>query len=145
MKLFPLNGCRGLASDVIDYAVDAFYLVGNAAGSLRENLVGDGGVFSGHKVGGDDRAERNGVIVGSEVAHNADRAHIGKDGEVLPDFAVKPRVCDFLTENSVLILSGIQDTRLPDVLAALEQAGLTVTGIAQKEDWRCVTAKRRKK
>ena len=58
---------------------------------------------------------------------------------------LSPVLPDFLTENSVLILSGILDTRLPDVLAALEQAGLTVTGIAQKEDWRCVTAKRRKK
>ena len=58
---------------------------------------------------------------------------------------LSPLLPDFLTENSVLILSGILDTRLPDVLAALEQAGLTVTGIAQKEDWRCVTAKRRKK
>lgn len=56
---------------------------------------------------------------------------------------LSPVLPDFLTENSVLILSGILDTRLPDVLAALEQAGLTVTGIAQKEDWRCVTAKRR--
>ena len=58
---------------------------------------------------------------------------------------LSPVLPDFLTENSVLILSGILDTRLPDVLAALEQAGLTVTGIAQKEDWRCVTANRRKK
>ncbi len=47
----------------------------------------------------------------------------------------------FLTEKSTLICSGILDVRLPDVLAALEKAGLTVTEVAQKEDWRCVCAK----
>ncbi len=49
---------------------------------------------------------------------------------------------DFLTERSILICSGILDTRLADVTAALEKAGLTVTGVKAKEDWRCVTAKK---
>lgn len=49
---------------------------------------------------------------------------------------------DFLTERSTLICSGILDTRLADVTAALEKAGLTVTGVKAKEDWRCVTAKK---
>ena len=49
----------------------------------------------------------------------------------------------FLTEESTLILSGILDTRLPDVLAALEAANLEATNIRAKEEWRCVTAKRR--
>ena len=34
------------------------------------------------------------------------------------------------------------DTRLEDVLAALKQAGITVTTVHEKEDWRCVEAKR---
>ena len=49
----------------------------------------------------------------------------------------------FLGENSTLICSGILDTRLNEVVAALEQAGLTVTTTRAKEDWRCVSAKRR--
>ena len=49
----------------------------------------------------------------------------------------------FLTTNSVLICSGILDTRLREVEVALEAAGLTVTSVRAKEDWRCVTAKRR--
>ena len=49
----------------------------------------------------------------------------------------------FLDEESLLILSGILDTRLNDVLEALTQAGLAVTQIKEKEDWRCVCAKRR--
>jgi ribosomal protein L11 methyltransferase len=49
----------------------------------------------------------------------------------------------FLAGDSTLICSGILDTRLPDVLQALEQAGLTVTQIREKEDWRSLCAKRR--
>ncbi len=48
----------------------------------------------------------------------------------------------FLREGSTLICSGILDVRLADVVAALKKAGLTVTAAAQKEDWRCVTARR---
>jgi ribosomal protein L11 methyltransferase len=54
-----------------------------------------------------------------------------------------PVLPNFLRENTTLICSGILDTRLGDVVAALEQAGLTVTDTKAKEDWRCVSAKRR--
>ena len=53
-----------------------------------------------------------------------------------------PILPNFLTEKSILICSGILDARLNDVLAALEKAGLTVTNIREKEDWRCVAAKK---
>ena len=49
----------------------------------------------------------------------------------------------FLGPDSLLICSGILDTRLPDVLDALARADLAVTEIKEKEDWRCVCAKRR--
>ena len=52
---------------------------------------------------------------------------------------VLPRL---MKENTTLICSGILDTRLSDVMAALQQAGLTVTATKAKEDWRCVSAKR---
>ena len=55
---------------------------------------------------------------------------------------LSPVLPNFLTENSTLICSGILDTRLEDVTAALNAAGLTVTGIRAKEDWRCVTARK---
>ena len=48
----------------------------------------------------------------------------------------------FLQPDSILVCSGILDTRLNEVIAALEQAGLTVTQVREKEDWRCVSAKR---
>ena len=49
----------------------------------------------------------------------------------------------FLEETSCLICSGILDSRLEDVQKALHGAGLTVTEVFAKEDWRCVCAKRR--
>ena len=49
----------------------------------------------------------------------------------------------FLGEQTALICSGILDTRLKDVEAALQQAGLELTGLKSKEDWRCISAKRR--
>jgi len=56
---------------------------------------------------------------------------------------LSPILPEFLTEKSTLVCSGILDVRLDDVTAALEKAGLTVTAVKAKEDWRCVTAKRR--
>ena len=53
-----------------------------------------------------------------------------------------PVLPHFLTDKSTLICSGILDTRLHDVTAALEKAGLTITATRAKEDWRCVSAKR---
>ena len=57
--------------------------------------------------------------------------------------ALSPVLPELLDADSTLILSGILDTRLEDVLAALDQAGLEVTSVREKEDWRSVTAKRR--
>ena len=54
-----------------------------------------------------------------------------------------PILPGFLSSHSTLICSGILDTRLDDVTAALEKAGLVITGTRAKEDWRCVSAKRR--
>ena len=55
---------------------------------------------------------------------------------------LSPVLPSFLTEKSTLICSGILDTRLDDVTAALEKAGLTITAVKAKEDWRSVTAKK---
>ena len=57
--------------------------------------------------------------------------------------ALSPVLPKFLEEDSVLILSGILDTRLNDVLQALDKADLEPVRIREKEDWRCVCAKRR--
>ena len=55
---------------------------------------------------------------------------------------LSPILPDFMGEHTLLICSGILDSRLDDVTAALEKAGLTITEIRAKEEWRCVLAKR---
>ena len=54
--------------------------------------------------------------------------------------ALSPVLPAFLQENSTLICSGILDNRLPDVVAALQGAGLTITEVKEEEQWRCVCA-----
>ena len=56
--------------------------------------------------------------------------------------ALAPVLPQFLHSGSTLICSGILDTRLSDVIAALTAAGISVTDTRAKEDWRCITAKR---
>ena len=55
---------------------------------------------------------------------------------------LSPILPDFMGEHTLRLCSGILDSRLDDVTAALEKAGLTVTEIRAKEEWRCVLAKR---
>ncbi len=49
----------------------------------------------------------------------------------------------FLEADSTLICSGILHDRLQDVTSALQSAGLAITNTCAREDWRCITAKRR--
>lgn len=53
-----------------------------------------------------------------------------------------PVLPNFLAPDTTLICSGILDSRLGDVLSALQGAGLTVTEVKSGEDWRCVLARR---
>ena len=57
--------------------------------------------------------------------------------------SLAPFLSNFLDTRSTVICSGILDTRLEDVKHALTAAGLEITSTRAKEDWRCVTAKRR--
>ena len=56
--------------------------------------------------------------------------------------SLSPVLPKLLDENSILLLSGILETRLADVTAALTRAGLTVTRIESGDEWRCIRAKR---
>jgi ribosomal protein L11 methylase PrmA len=50
----------------------------------------------------------------------------------------------FLGEDSLLLCSGILDSRLEDVVAALKRAGLDIVHIHAKEDWRSICAAKRR-
>lgn len=45
-----------------------------------------------------------------------------------------------MTEDSIFICSGILSTRLSEVLAALEKAGMQILSTQQQDDWCRVTA-----
>ncbi len=55
---------------------------------------------------------------------------------------LSPVLPHFLTAETKLICSGILDSRLDDVADALKNAGLEITAVHQREDWRCVEAKK---
>ena len=54
-----------------------------------------------------------------------------------------PVLPNFLGENTTLLCSGILDTRLKDVTAALQKAGIEIIATKAKEDWRSIRARRR--
>ena len=72
------------------------------------------------------------------AAQNYDLVLVNIVADVI--IGLSPVLPHFLQKNSTLICSGILDTRLNDVITALEKAGLTITAIKEKEDWRSVTA-----
>ena len=57
---------------------------------------------------------------------------------------LSPVLPRFLGEDSLLLCSGILDSRLEDVVAALKQAGLDIVHIHAKEDWRSICAAKRR-
>ena len=57
--------------------------------------------------------------------------------------ALAPSLSRLLGSGNAAVCSGILDTRLRDVKAALEKAGLRIVAEKAKEDWRCVTVRRR--
>ena len=57
--------------------------------------------------------------------------------------SLAPVLPTFLGKDTVLICSGILDERQKDVEAALKKAGLVLTASRAKENWRCISAKRR--
>ena len=99
--LFPLDGGGGLGGDIVDDTIDALHLVDDAGGDLVQHIVGDAGPVGSHEVAGGDGAERQGVIVGAAVAHDAHGAGIGEDGKVLVDVLVLAGGGDLLPVDGV--------------------------------------------
>ena len=56
--------------------------------------------------------------------------------------ALCPVLPGLVAKDSTLLLSGILDTRLADVLSALRSAGFTAEAIVSKDEWRSIRAKR---
>lgn len=56
---------------------------------------------------------------------------------------LSPVLPGFLSDDTCLICSGILDSRLDEVCHALEQAGIAITSVRAKDEWRCVIGRRR--
>ena len=80
------------------------------------------------------------ALMASLAAHDYDLLLVNIVADVI--IGLSPILPGFMGEKTTLICSGILDTRLEDVLTALKAAGLTVTSVREKEDWRCVTARK---
>ncbi len=90
------------------------------------------------------------ALTGNVTTDKALMAKLGREGydvvlvNIVADVIIglAPILPGLLKETGVAICSGILNTRLSDVTAALQAAGLTVTATAAQEDWRSITAKR---
>ena len=108
LALFPLNRSRRLCRNIIHNSVDILYLVNDTCRDHFQHLIRDACEICGHKVGGGDATQRQGIIISSAVAHNAYRTHIGQHGEILVDAPIQTSLCDLFPEDPVGILENGQ-------------------------------------
>ena len=112
--LFPFNRCGWLRGDIIHDTIDMLYLIYDTGRNLIQHLIGDSCPIGSHEVGCGYAAQGNGIIVGTEVAHNANGAHICDNREILVNVSVQTCLCDFLSENRIRILLPRQSRAHPD-------------------------------
>ena len=105
LQSFQLHRGGGLGGDVVEDAVDALDLVHDAAGDGVEQLPRQTRKVGGHEVLCLYRAQRDGVVIGALVAHDADRAQVCERGEILVDAALEARPGDLLAEDGVRLRS----------------------------------------
>ncbi len=90
------------------------------------------------------------ALTGNVATDRSLMAKLGSEGydvvlvNIVADVIIglAPILPGLLKERGTVICSGILNTRLSDVTAALQAAGLTLTATAAQEDWRSITAKR---
>lgn len=148
--LHPGDWCLDLGSGSGILSIGALRLgAGKAVGvdidPLAENMARENASYNGFA------APEFTALTGSVTEDTALMDRLARDHyhvvlvNIVADVILKlaPVLPQFLAQDSTAILSGILDTRLPEVQAALEKAGLTVTGCYAREEWRCLTAVRR--
>ena len=84
------------------------HFVDDADRNLIQYLVRDACPVSSHKVGGGDTAQREGVVIGSEVAHDADRTHIGQNSEILVDGFIQTCFGNLIAEDEICFAQDVQ-------------------------------------
>ena len=99
--LFPLNGVGWFGTDVINYAINAFYFINNAAGNFAKQRVGESGPVWGHGIGAGHRTNSCNVFVNPPVSHNSHAFQWEEHDKVLPELLVQTIFPDFFKENDV--------------------------------------------
>lgn len=107
--LFPFDRARRLGGDIVDYAIDPFHFVDDAAAHFVEDFPREADVVGGHAVGAGDGADAYGVIVGAFVAHDAYAADgRRKDGKGLPDVIVEAAFLDDVADDEISLAEDLQ-------------------------------------
>lgn len=99
-----LNRSRRLTRQIIEYPVDSLNLIYDSRHYSLQHLKRNICTFCGHEINGLHSTKRNGIIVRSLIAHNADAAHVCEGGKILVDVAVETGFCNFFTVNRVCVL-----------------------------------------
>ena len=103
-NLLKLNRSRRLTSQIIEYPVDSLNLIYDSRHYGLQHLKRNICAFCGHEINSLHGTKRNGIIVRSLIAHNADTAHVCEGGKILVDVAVETSFCNFFTVNRICIL-----------------------------------------
>ena len=82
--------------------------IDDAAGDFIEHVVWDARPVGGHEVGGGDAAESEGVIVRTEITHDADGAGRGQHGKILIDGAIESSIRDLFAIDGVGIAENVE-------------------------------------
>lgn len=99
--LSPLDGCRGLGCNIVYNPIDPRNFIYNARADAVQNIVGDTGPVSGHKIIGRDGAKGQGMVISTAIAHDAHRAGIGENGEKLTKILGFPGFRKLVSEDEI--------------------------------------------
>ena len=103
-NLFQLNRPRRFRGQIVEHAVHALHLVHDAVHDGLEHRKRNLRALGGHEVVRLHGAERNGIVVGAEIAHYADGAEVREGCEVLAELSRKARLLDLLAVDAVCLL-----------------------------------------
>ena len=108
--LLKLYRPRRFSCAIVHHSIDVFYFVDNPGGDGLEHVPRKLGGFCCHEVAGQHCPQGDGVIVGPEIAHHSDAAHIRQSGEVLAEgsfFTILRNESGFHRLGDLLAVDGI--------------------------------------
>ena len=102
--LFEFNRPRRFRGQIVEHAVHALHLVHDAVHDGLEHRKRNLRALGGHEIVRLHGAERNGVVVGAEIAHYADGAEVRECGKVLAELTRKACFLNLLAVDAVCLL-----------------------------------------